>query len=430
MIAESCLFRSLVAAVVNLAVLLSIAPAQTLISFDMATPAGLERAWFGQAQIDISRNRVQTWKLHKDILFALTSSGFIHAFNAETGETLWTAQPGPLGQAASGPAVNNKYVAVISGAELYVLDRASGKFLWNRPLGSAPAAAPALSHEVAYVTFLNGRVEGYRLKNPQTFPWYSQSVGRIYHSPTASGSVVTWPTSRGYLYVGQANEPRVLYRIETDAPATAPPTEADPYLYVTSADGHVYCFNALNGNEVWRHSMGYVGTGRPAVVGERCYVASSEPMLHAVNAKTGEFLWTVPDVTDFAAQGLKNVYGLDKFGRLLIVDIETGRYVGSLPGVNYDAVFNEDSDRLYLVNDRGLVQCLHELGAVEPTIFSAQPPAEEEEAPPAEEVAPSAEQPQPEPTTPFGEEPAPDESPFGAEEEEAEAEESPFSFGE
>ena len=112
-----------------------------------------------------------------------------------------------------------------------MLDRANGKFLWSRPLGSAPADAPALSDDLAYVTFLNGRVEGYHLAGPQSFPWYSQSVGRIYHSPTASGSVVSWPTSRGYLYVGQANEPpRVLYRIETDAAATAPPSEAELFL--------------------------------------------------------------------------------------------------------------------------------------------------------------------------------------------------------
>jgi hypothetical protein len=431
MIAKPRAFRPLAIALVCLFAVASNASAQSLISHEMATPAGLERAWFGQAQVDGSRHRMRGWKLHNDMLFAVTSSGLIHAFNAETGETLWTAQPGPLDQPACGPAVNDKYVAIVSGGEIYVLDRANGKFLWSRPLGSAPAGAPALSEELAYVTFLNGRVEGYHLEDPQTFPWYSQSVGRIFHSPTASGAVVSWPTNRGYLYVGQANEPpRILYRIETDAPATAPPTEADPFLYVTSADGHLYCFDALNGKEVWRYSMGYQATGRPAVVGDRCYVASNEPMLHALDAKTGELLWTVPDITEFAAQGLKNVYGLDEFGRVMMIDAKTGRYVGTLPGANYEAVFNEDSDRLYLVNDRGLVQCLHEVGAEEPTLFKAKPAEKEEETPPTEEAAPPAEPTQPEPTTPFGEEPAAEESPFGVEEDESEAEESPFSFGE
>lgn len=416
---------------VGLGVLDASASAQSLVSYETAAPAGLERSWFGQAQVDVSRHRMRGWKLHKDMLFAVTSSGLIHAFNAETGETLWTAQPGPLDQPAYGPAVNDKYVATISGGVLYVLDRTSGKFVWSRPLGSAPAGAPALSDEMAFVTFLDGRVEGYHLKSPEKFPWYSQSVGRIFHSPTASGSVVTWPTSRGYLYVGQANGlPRVLYRIETDAPATAPPTEAGQFLYVTAADGHVYCFNSLTGNEVWRYSMGFKAPGRPAAVGDRIYVASDEPMLHALNAKTGELLWAAPGVTKFAAQGLKNVYGLDKFGRLLIFDKETGRYVGTLPGAKYDVVFNEDSDRLYLVNDRGLVQCLHEVGADEPTLFNAKPVEEKKEAAPTEAVAPPVKQTQPESKAPFSEEPAAEASPFSNEEDNADVEDNPFSFGE
>jgi hypothetical protein len=432
MIAKPCTRKLFASLFVGLYVLVANASAQSLISFDTAAPAGLERAWFGQAQVDISRHRMRGWKLDKDMLFAVSSSGIIHAFNAETGETLWTAQPGPLDQPAFGPAVNDKHVAIVSGGVLYVLDRANGKFLWSRPLGSAPAGAPALSEDHAFVTFLDGRVEGYQLDNPGKFPWYSQSVGRIFHSPTASGSVVTWPTNRGYLYVGQAKGlPRVLYRIETDAPATAPPTEAEPFLYVTAADGHVYSFDALTGNEVWRYTMGFQAPGRPAVVGDRVYVASNEPMLHALNAKTGALLWSAPGITKFAAQGLKNVYGLDEFGRLLILDKETGRYVGTLPGTGHDVVFNEDTDRLYLVNDRGLVQCLHEIGASEPTRFTAKLKEKEKEAVPTEQAAPPIEQSQPAATTtPFGEEPAKADSPFGGEDEPADAEESPFSFDE
>jgi outer membrane protein assembly factor BamB len=404
--------------------------AQSLISYDVATPVGLERSWFAQVQLNVSRHRMRSWLLFENNLLALTTGGLIHSFNADTGETLWTAQPGPLDQPATGPAASGKYVSVVSGGELYVLDRANGQLLWSRTLGSAAAAAPTLSEEYAYVSFLNGRVEGHRLDKRSALPWYSQSVGRIFHSPSTSGRVITWPTDRGYLYVGQASPPRVLYRIETTSPVTAPPTEADPYLYVASADGHVYCFDALDGDEVWRYSMGYTATGRAAVVGDRLYVASNEPMLHAVNAITGELLWTVPGITQFVAQGLKNAYGLDDLGKLVIIDVETGKYVGTLAGENYQAVFNEQSDRVFLVNDRGLVQCLHEIGAVEPTMYRKIPKIKEQLAEPAEAAAtPFAEEPA-EPTVPFGEEPADEEPADAFPTDEDEAEDNPFSFGE
>ncbi|MDZ4658076.1 MAG: PQQ-binding-like beta-propeller repeat protein [Bythopirellula sp.] len=408
--------------------LASITVAQSLVSYDVATPAGLERTWFGQVQLDVSRHRVASWKLYNDNLLALTTGGAVHSFNAETGETLWVTQVGPLDQIAAGPAANDKYVALVSGAELYVLDRMTGKFLWSRKLGSAPAAAPALSDKYAYASFLNGRIEGYQLDDHLANPWYSQSIGRIFHSPTASGQVVTWPTDRGYLYVGNANEPRVMYRIETATTATAPPSALHQLLYVTSADGHIYAFDELNGNEVWRYSMGYVGTNRPAVVGDRLYAASNEPMLHAVDAKTGEPLWAIPGITQFVAQGLKHVYGLDDLGRLVIVDVETGKYIDTLPGSNYHAVFNEQSDRVFLVTDRGLVQSLHEIGAVEPTMYRDLPVEAEKEAAPTEETAPPVEAAPAEPTVPFGDEPAAEPSPF--QEEGGEDLGNPFDFGE
>jgi outer membrane protein assembly factor BamB len=404
----------------------SVLVGESLVSYEMATPAGLERSWFVQVQLDVTRHRVENWLLYKDNLLALTTGGALHSFNAETGETLWVTQVGPLDMLALGPAANDKYVALVSGANLYVVDRSTGKLLWSRMLGSAPAAAPTLSDEYAYVSFFNGRIEGYKLDEPKANPWYSQSIGRIFHSPTASGQVVTWPTQRGFLYVGNANKPRVLYRIETTSPATAPPTEADPFLYVTSADGNIYAFDELSGKERWRYAMGYVGTSRPAVVGDRLYATSSEPMLHAMNSQTGEPLWTVPNITQFVAQGGKHVYGLDDRGRLVIVDFETGKYIDTLPGANYRAVFNEQSDRVFLVNSRGLVQAFHEIGAVQPTMYRQLAEEEKSEATePAAETAPAVEQVPVAPTQPLDEEPADEATPF---QEESSGDDNPFDF--
>jgi hypothetical protein len=114
----------------------------------------------------------------------------------------------------------------------------------------------------------------------------------------------------------------------------------------------------------------------------------------------------------------------------VIVDRETGKFVGQLPGLNHKAVFNEQSDRVFLVNDKGLVQALHEIGAVEPTMYRELPVEEEktEEAPVAEEGAtPFVDEPAEESTTPFGEEPAAEEdTPF--DEEETEDAGNPFDF--
>ncbi|WP_197530366.1 outer membrane protein assembly factor BamB family protein [Bythopirellula polymerisocia] len=390
--------------------------ASSLVSYAEAAPLGLERVWFAQARVDVSRHRVTNWVLYQDNLLAASNGGLVQSFNAETGETLWATQAGPLDQPAFGPAASQNYVALVSGASLYALDRANGRLLWSQPLGSAPAAAPALSDTDAYVPFLSGRIESYQLDDPKKPTWYFQSVGRIFHAPTVSGDLVSWPTSRGYLYVGQSTSPHVLYRIQTNSIAVAPPTEGFNLLYVAVEDGNVHCFKLLNGQEKWRYSMGFPGTGRPGVVGERLYVASSEPMLHALDAVSGKELWSIPDVTHFAAQGTKNVYGLDGRGRLVVINKETGQYVGTLPGPGrFQAVFNEQSDRIYLVDSRGLVQCLREIGAVEPTMHR--------------ETAAEAggDETQEEGTSPFAEEAPADDQPPMDQPAADDAEESPFS---
>jgi hypothetical protein len=59
--------------------------------------------------------------------------------------------------------------------------------------------------------------------------------------------------------------------------------------------------------------------------------------------------------------------------------------VGRLPvAEGLTTLVNDQTDRIFLVNDRGLVQCLHEIGVNEPTLYR-QPVA-----PPAAEAAPTA----------------------------------------
>lgn len=407
------------------------ASAQPLVSYEVAAPLGLERAWFAQVRVDNTRHRVKEWALYEDNLLVQTSGGIVHSLNVETGETLWVVQAAPPDRNFTGPAANKDYVSVVCGATLSILNRADGRLMWSRALGGAPAAAPALTEHHAYVSFLSGRVEAYQLDDPKANVWYYQSVGRIFHSPSTSGSTISWPSSKGHLYVGSADTPKVLYRIQTDSPAVAPPTESGQLIYITTDDGHIYCSRHTTGQEVWRFAMGFAATSQPAAIGDRLYVASHEPMLYALDAKTGQLLWNTPGVTQFVAQGPKKVFGLDDFGRLLMFDQQTGKFLGMLPGGGYQAVFNEQSDRVLLIDQRGLVQCLREAGAVEPTMYRKLTDETEKDA---EEGGPTATEPpaaQPEPTVTEPAAADTDASPFSAEpSEEPDDSASPFSFGE
>lgn len=360
--------RCLLVALALLVILPSMGVAEQLISNHAAARLGLKRAWFTQVRVDPARHKVVHWVLDKDEIIALTSAGTIQAINAETGKIQWTTEVG-LGHApAAGVAVNSKYVALVGAGRIFILDRTDGHHLWSREIGGVSSAAPALSKKYAYVVLVSGRVEGYRLDDEKALVWQYQSYGRIFQNPTATGKVVSWPTDHGFLYVGSAETPGVKYRVETQDEIVAQPTERDPYLYVGSLDGYLYCFHEMTGSEQWRYATGFAITSQPAVVDDKVYVASVNSSLHAVDALTGRGLWHVQGTKQFVAVGKRQTYSMNRYGQLLVMNSESGGVVGKIStGATNHALVNDQSDRIFIVNDHGLIQCLHEIGADEPT---------------------------------------------------------------
>ena len=359
--------------------------AQRLVSNPEAARLGLERAWFAQVRVDPARHQVVHWLLDNNQLFALTSSGTIQSIDSETGKTLWTTEVGDGNSPAVGVAVNAEYVALLDAGRIYLMDRKDGRHLWSRQVGGATSAAPALSENYAYVVLLSGRVEGYRLDDSKANVWQYQSHGRTFQSPTTTGEVVSWPSDRGMLYVGAAENPRVLFRVETDDEIVAPPAERQPLIYVGSLDGYLYCFHELTGGEQWRYATGFAITSQPAIVGDKAYVASEGPSLHAVNALTGQPLWHLDGATQFVALGQQHTYSMDRYGTLIVIDNESGGVAGRLAASeDGSALVNHQTDRIFLTHAGGLVQCLHEIGADQPTWHRKAAPAEDADATEAE----------------------------------------------
>ncbi len=350
--------------------------AQQLVANPKAARLGLHRAWFAQVRVDPTQQKVLQWVLDNDRLFALASDGTVQAIHTETGEILWTTE-GAGQPHAIGIAANSKYVAMLGASRLYLLDRTDGQILWTRQIGGPTCAAPALSETHAFVALINGRIEGYPLDKPTTYAWQYQSHGHTFECPTVTGKILSWPSDRGVLYVAQTDGPRVNFRVDTNDEIVVAPAEQAPYLYVGSLDGYLYCFHETSGSERWRYATGFAITSPPAVIGNKAFVASEGATLHALDATTGKLLWQADGVTKFVALGQHHTYGMDRYGALMVLDNESGVLAGRLAvAAGSSALVNDQTDRIFLLNDRGLVQCLHEVDAHAPTWHRAAKTAE------------------------------------------------------
>ena len=356
--------------------------ADPLLQPQVASQVGLQRAWFSQVRVDRARSRVISWTLDNEQLFALTSAGAIDAIDAKSGRTLWVSDAGRPDRPSAGLAAGAAHVALVNGSILYVLDRSDGHLLWTREIGNVALAAPGVGGDFVFIAQMSGRVEGFSLEDPKLHAWQYQSTGHIFQPPRISGEFFSWSTDRGQLYFGVATGPKVLLRVETDDEIVSAPSVHGKKLFATSLGGYLYCFDLASGDELWRFSAGLPIVSPPTAIDNRVYVATESHVLYAIDSAEGRQIWSSAGVAQFVAQGAQHVYGLDQFGTLLILDSATGKVVNRISAdERFSAVVNDQSDRLYLVSESGLIQCFHEIGASEPTLQAQtqdQEPAKED----------------------------------------------------
>ena len=380
-----------------------------LVSTVRAERLGLERSWFSQVQFDFTRYRVKTAILDRGSLFVLADSGICHAMDAETGKTQWVARFGNPEYPTLGPAANEKYVAVVNGGTLYILDRNTGREFATHKLDGGVGGGPALTEEYAFVPMFTGKLEAFSLGEPRDYPWYYASTGRVFDAPTATPDSVVWPTDRGYLYVANPAANGVRYRFESSGRVIGHPSSVDGVLYLASSNGYLYAVSELNGHQLWRYSTGSPGSKAPLVVAGVAYVPTEEPTLHAVNCQGGTIKWIAPGVSRVAGVGKSRVYGMNRVGELISLDANSGVPMGKLKTCHSTmTVANSTNDRIYLVTATGLVQCLHEVGSDTPLLHDTTAAAVEEE--PAKPANRADETPEVDTTQP---EEKPEPSPFG-----------------
>jgi outer membrane protein assembly factor BamB len=359
-----------------------------LIDHDDAARLGLTRAWFTQVRLNAAHTHVERAKLEGDRLTVLTSAGVVQELDALTGKTYWTAPIGHEDYPSLGPAGNDKYVAVLNGSTLYVLDRKDGKPAIVRSVGGAPGAAPASSNSYVFIPLVTGRIEAYPLNDPKIQPWYYQSYGRAMVAPLVTPESIVWTTDAGYLYVGGSDKLGMRYRLETGADIVATPAYHQPSVYVGSMGGDLFAMHELTGAQQWKYSTGFPITRSAAAVGERVFVTSGEPSLHCVNAKTGAGIWEAPHVKQFASVSKTRVYGVNDLGAFVVLDASTGATLAQeMTDRTMHALVNDQTDRIYLVSEEGMVECLHESGLKAPIYHNPKPTPAKEEAKPAAPAA-------------------------------------------
>jgi hypothetical protein len=187
---------------------------------------------------------------------------------------------------------------------------------------------------------------------------------------------VSWTTEKGYLYVADPEAKGIRYRLETRDIIHGRPAHWSPKLYAGSTDGYVYALRESDGKIDWKFTVGDAIFMSPIAIDDRIFVISEHAGMFCLDSKTGAQQWLAPSVRQFIARTPTRVYGCDQLGRLAILDAASGVRLASMPLPHGSIkLANNESDRIYLASESGIVECLHEMALVNPIAYA--PPAAE-----------------------------------------------------
>jgi outer membrane protein assembly factor BamB len=340
---------------------------------------GLERAWWGQAAIDTTRERIVYFGMDEDNVYLQTSSGMITAFNGETGRRLWDLRLGRPDSPSLPVTSNEDLVFAVVGMNLYAVNKWTGRPAWHTPLMRYPSTSATADNHRLYVGFLGGSVEAFNLRKlrelasegllPQfkykASEWRYNTSKEITTPAVSTGRTVMFAASNGSLYTVQADNRELIYQFETDFPVSAPLVHTENSLFLASEDFNLYCIDPRRGGIRWRFPSGFPITKSPRVIGPQIFVTPEGGGLYCLSAETGERIWPWhPRMTDFLAATSSKVFASDSLNNVVMLSRQDGNILGTLPLRNFSMHLpNDRTDRLYLATPKGLVICIREENA-------------------------------------------------------------------
>ena len=229
-------------------------------------------------------------------LFALNGSGLLRAFEGETGNVVWSAQLPGQSSFSSAPTVVDGVIYTGGaglGGTVYAVNASNGAVLWTRSVANGSMSSPAVTSDGVYVSY----------SCPNVYKLDPTTGAQIWHySPGCSGGGGKTPVLyNGRLYVRDFSD--TIFDSQTGTiignfiSKHTPAFSGDRGFFLEGPDGFG-SFGTLRARDVNTNAVlwSFAGDGTlqsaVLVVNDYVYVGSAQGRLYAVNAATGQQVWT------------------------------------------------------------------------------------------------------------------------------------------
>lgn len=278
----------------------------------LAAPANPRSAWTadaGEGSGSVGRLTASP-VVYSGTVYTLDAASRVSAFNASSGGARWRRslvpqkERGPEGY-GGGLAIDNGRLYVTTGfGNVYALDPASGKTIWEKNVGVSVRAAPAAVGDRVFIITKKGAflclsaVDGSEL---WLFNGLPQVTSLSYSpSPAVDGDVVTVPYPNGDVVALSVEDGTPLWqetlaktRTTTSFAAmsdAAAPAMSNGVAYAIGHGGRFVATQQATGERLWALDIGSIQ--RPWVAGDSVFVVDTRGQAMAVDRNAGTLQWT------------------------------------------------------------------------------------------------------------------------------------------
>lgn len=310
-------------------------------------------------------------------LFAADKDGLVEAFKTSNGDSLWEIELDTPVSSGLTAVDDDLYLATRNG-RVIAIDQATGDVQWRTRVPSEVLAAPQANTQQLIVQAVDGTITALDRASGQQQWVFSANLPaltlRSAGTPTVIDQVTFAGFSNGRLSIidnrsGQQISERTIAVAtgmnEIDRLvdiAGQPVLTPDGRLYVTSYNGRLVALNAQSGQTLWSTELSSYLT--PVLVGDTLYVVDEASRLIAFDANNGNELWRMEDLygRSLTAPGFADgriVVG-DAEGYVHFIDANNGRLVGRTridkSGISVRPL--TDGKRVYALANDGSLEAL------------------------------------------------------------------------
>ena len=336
-----------------------------------------------------SQNRNVTVELKKltlptSTLYVTTNTGFVQSIDADTGLTHWKNSVGSSTHPTIGLGASHDHVAVVNGSTLYCLNAENGKQIWSRRCRAAVGASPVVGKNLIFVPLVNGRLEAFPIEDGLGSESFV-SVGNANTRPTITDDSIAWATTKGQFTVASNREvSSPHYRLKSGSSFRAPATANNGILFIGATDGFAYAIDEVRGSLLWEFSTGQTIRHSMIPLGEYVYIITEEQKMYKLLAKTGTIApgWSMPveNIKSYVGASQNKIYLVNHADQIVALSQNTGDLLGTLKSDATALIMpNLLSDRLYVGNRFGQIQCLREISSTTPVFLGGEMMADKPE---------------------------------------------------